>query len=208
MSRRRLVGVLGVAAAVLTAVGLSGVGDAPDPHAGADAIATWFGDRRAEVLLAAPFGCLGAVATVGFALLLAGRLRQRGSEGPARAVAAGGALVAAYLAAAHVLWTTIAYEPSSAAKGLFVLSVLAVPVLGLGTALALGGIAGDRSGLVPAWLRWPSAAGAVITLPALAPVADGGLLSPDLQQQLAGNALLLWLLATGITIAVARADAR
>ena len=50
---------VGLGALVLTSIGLSGVGDAPDPHAGAGVIAAWFADRRGDVLLAAPFVVLG-----------------------------------------------------------------------------------------------------------------------------------------------------
>src|SRR5690606_39574438 len=57
---------------------------------------------------------------------------------------------------------------------------------------------GDRGcRLVPRWLIVASAAGAAAGLLALVSFRRNGLLSPDVQQQVSGNAALLWPLLTG-----------
>ncbi len=60
----------------LTGTGLSGLGDAPHLTASAADISLHFVERRDDVLIAAPFGYLGAIAVVPFTVHLARRLRR------------------------------------------------------------------------------------------------------------------------------------
>jgi hypothetical protein len=198
--------VLGASATVLTAIGLSGVGDAPDPKAPATDISQHFLEQRDAVLAAAPFAHLGAIAVVLLAVHLARRVGAAGSPGAAVTVTAGGALVAAYLVGAQVVYTTLAYEAADTSadvsKALFVGTVLAAPILGAGVAALLGGLAwGDRRGeVVPRWLVVTSALGAAVASLALVSFAQRDLFSPDIAQQVSGNIIVLWpILAGGAT---------
>lgn len=194
---------LGVAATLLTATGLSGLGDAPNPKASASEIGAYFVDRRGAVLTAAPFGYLGAIALVLFSVHVAGRLRRFGQAGAATSVVVGAGICASYLAGLHIALTTIAYDVAAtspdAAKAVFVGTILAVPVLGVGVAVLLGGLAwGDRDArLVPRWLVLSCAAGAAASALGLVSFAERGVFSPDVQQQISGNAVLLWPALTG-----------
>jgi hypothetical protein len=158
-------------------------------------------------LIAAPFAYLGAIALVLFAAHLARRLRQAGSSGPATAVVVGGWMCAVYFAGLHLVLTTLVYEPTATAadttKTLFVGTILAAPVLGTGVAALLGGLAwGDRTGqLVPRWLLVASAVGAAAGLLSLVSFRQSGLFSPDVQQQISGNIILLWPLLIGGSLA-------
>lgn len=203
LSRRVLPLAVGFAVTILTAVGLSGLGDAPHPTASTEEISRYFLERRDDVLMAAPFGYLGAISLVLFSTYLGHRLRRIDQTSAATSVVVGGSMCGTYFAGLHLTLTTIAYEVAEAspatAKALFVGTIMAVPVLGVGVAAMLGGLAaGDRDAkLVPRWLRWLSAAGAVAGMLSLVSFAEEGFFSPDVQQQIAGNPVLLWPLAIG-----------
>lgn len=116
-------------------------------------------------------------------------------------------MCAAYFAGIHVVLTTVAYEVAATsagtAKALFVGTILAVPLLGVGVTALLGGLAwGDRRAtLVPRWLVLVSAAGAAMGFSALVSFGQSGLFSPDVQQQVSGNVVLLWPVLTGGALA-------
>jgi hypothetical protein len=198
---------LGVAATLLTATGLSGLGDAPNPKASAADVAAYFVDRRDAVLAAAPFAYLGAIALVLFVAHVGGRLRQAGRSGAATLVTVGGAMCATYFTGINIVLTTIAYEVAATspdtAKALFVGTILAVPLLGAGVVALLGGLAwGDwDTQLVPRWLVLLSAGGAAAAVLSLVSFAERGVFSPDVQQQISGNAVLLWPALTGGALA-------
>jgi hypothetical protein len=203
-----LLPAIAAGAAVCTAIGLSGIGDAPHPHAPAATISSWFAARHDDVLQAAPFGYAGAIGVAATVAMLAARL---GRDPAARAlrgvVVIGGLVAAAYLAAAHALWTATAYlavhSSPDAAASTFVVTITAVPLLGIGMTVGLGALAlgALRTRALPRW--WTVASGAIAILAAVAPLAtaESGFLSPDVQQQTCGNALLVWLLVTAIATA-------
>ena len=199
--------VLGVVATVLTATGVSGIGDAPDPKAPAADIAGYLQGVRDDVLAAAPFGYLGAIALVLLVLHLASRLRREGQAAAAVAVTVGGSLCAAYLAGVQVVYTTLVYEVAATSpdttKALFVGTILAAPLLGAGLTALLGGLAwGDRSArLVPRWLVVASAVGAVVASLALVSFGQRDLFSPDVQQQITGNIVVPLPLVLGAALA-------
>ena len=200
--------MLGVIASLFTAVGLSGLGDAPAPHEPAAAMVAHFQEVDVAILAAAPFGTLGAAALVTFALALARRLHRGGETVPAVMVAVGAFVTAGYFLFIHVVYTTladsVAASSADATKTLFVSTILAVPVLGLGVATLLGGAAygAPRVGLLPRWWSVFSAAGAALAAVAIFSYADSNFFSPDVQQMTAGNAVLLWGIVTGTTLAV------
>ena len=208
-SRRRPRAALpltGIAAFLLTIAGLAGVGDAPHPNQSATAIAAHFQQVSDAVLTSAPLGQLGAVALTGFVLGLARRLHLAGATTAAGLTAAGGLIAACYLLMLHVVYASVAYEvaPSSAeaTKALFVGTILATPVLGLGIAIAVGGAAyGNATArLLPAWWTVISGTGAFLASLATVSYTDSGFFSPDVQQQIVTNVLLLWLAITATTL--------
>ena len=206
--RRWLPAALAAAALVLTSIGLSGIGDAPDPHASTNEIADWFTVRRTEILVAAPFGYLGALAIVALSIVLA-RARQRATaalSGPV--LIAGGVITATYLFGVHLGWTANAYliagsSPESA-KAVFVMTITSVPVLALGVGLMAGATALHASAVVGRWFRVASAAVAALSSVGMVAIADRGFFSPDVQQQTIGNALLVWLLLAVVAAALPR----
>ncbi len=211
--RRHSLPLLGVGAFLLTGVGLSGVGDAPAPHQSADSVTVHFQAVADAVLAAAPAGMLGAVALGAFMVALASRLHHAGEVLAAALVVTGGALAAGYLLFVHVVYSSLAYSVAGmspeVAKGLFVATIVATAVYGLGAALAVGGAAygAARAGLLARWWTLVSAGGAAMAAVALVSYADSGYFSPDVQQQVVAGVLQLWLLLTSAAL-VSTAPAR
>ena len=216
LPQRLALPLTGIAAFVLTIAGLAGVGDAPHPNQSATAIVDHFQHVSDAVLTSAPLGQLGAAAIAGFVLGLARRLHVAGATTAAGWTAVGGLIAVGYLLVLHVVYASIAYEVASASaettKALFVGTILAVPVVGLGIAVALGGAAYGNATrrLLPAWWTVITATGAVLASLATVSYTDSGFLSPDVQQQIVTNVLLLWLLITATTLGAqpATAEAR
>ena len=213
--RRHSLPLLGVAAFLLTAVGLSGVGDAPAPHESADSVAVHFQAVADAVLVSAPAGMLGAVALGAFMVALAGRLHRAGEVPAAALVITGGALAAGYLLFVHVVHSSLAYSVAgtspAVAKGLFVTTILATAVYGLGAPLAVGDAAygAARAGLLARWSTLVGSVGAVLSAVALVSYADSGFFSPDVQQQVVAGVVQLWLLLTSTAlVSTASAPAR
>jgi hypothetical protein len=200
--------MVGLGAVLLTAIAVSGVGDAPDPHDPAAAVPAHFRAVRHAVLVAAPVGYLGAALLVAFVLGLARRIGRGGQDSSAVAAAVGGVLVGLYLVALHAAYTTLAYQPAAASaeasKLLFVATILAVPVLGLAVAVLLGavGYGAWRSGLLPRWWAVFSAVGAVVAAVSVVSLGDSGFFSPDVQQQSVSDVLFLWVVLTVITLGI------
>lgn len=207
--RRWLAGGLALTATILTGTGFGGVGDAPDPHRPTGEITDWFTTRRGDILLAAPFGYVGAMAIVALAAVLAGAHRRAVLTATSRALLAGGVVTAAYLVGAHIAWSANAYQIAAfspeAAKAVFVLTFTSVPVFATGMALMAGAAAASPS-LAPLgrWWRIASAAVAATSSVGVVAFADHDYFSPDVQQQTIGNLLLAWLALTGLAAACTR----
>ncbi len=201
-TRRWALPLTGVAAALLTAAGLTGVGDAPHPTQTDIAIADHFREVDGAVLAAAPLGQLGAIAVTAFAFGLGRRLHRLGATAAAAALVPGRTIASGYLLLLQVIYTTVAYEVATSspptAKALFVATILAVPAFGLGVAIALAGAASGATAtkLLPTWWSAVTAVGAALAAVALFSYRDSGFFSPDVQQQVVANVLLLWLLIT------------
>jgi len=186
--RTRRGALVGLAAFVLIPISVSGIRDLPDPHVPAADITAAFTDNRSEVLTVAPAGYLAAVAVATFGWWLAQPMRPA----PAAAVRAGAGITAGYLAYLQITYTTLAYGADL--PGLFVTTILAVPVWAIGVSALLAGTATSRT--LPPWASVASAVGAAAVLPALVSYEDSGLFSPDVQQQVVANVLLIWLVVT------------
>ena len=204
----RAFAAIGGLAAILTVVGMSGVGDAPAPLAEARSMADHFQAVRADVFIGAGFGLVGVTALGGFGLVLASRLGRAGERGAALAVGAGLFLVVGYLLATHVVYTTLSYAVAATSadvtKGMFVATILAVPVFGLGvTTLLVGAAIGSRrADIMPAWWRTATLAAGTLSMVSVFSYADSGFLSPDVQQQAIANVLIIWLLTTSVVCVI------
>jgi hypothetical protein len=201
-------------AAVATAAGWSGVGDAPHPQRPAWEISQHFVSSRDSVLDAAGFGYIGALAFLGFVVLFARRLQRSDAFWASRVLIAGGAATTSYLVLIQVLWTTLSYDVAlsspEASKALFNVTFLAVPVfsIGLSATFLAAAVAASRARLMPRW--WSASSGVFGVVAALGMVSleDSGFGSPDAQQQLGGNGLLVWLLLTAGVIAMRGLESR
>jgi hypothetical protein len=144
---------------------------------------------RDDILMAAPFGYLGAAAVTAFSVGLGRRIARRGERTAGAVVAAAGTAVGLYFLALHLVYTSLAYQvagsSAEATKALFVPTIMATPA------------------------RVASAVDAMIAIVRVFGYAETGYLYADVQQQWVGNVLLLWTLVTAATLLVTglRSDA-
>ena len=212
--RRAVLPLVGILGGFLSTAGLAGVGDAPDPHDTAAQMAAHFLEHRDAVLASAPLGYLGATGIAAFSFGLARRLYRAGRRSPAVLVAAGGAGVAMYMFAIHVVYTTLAFQiagtSAEATKSLFMLTIMATPAYGFATAVMVGATAwGMRgTGILPRWLLRGSAAGAFIAVLSFFGLAESDFWYPDNQQQFVANVALLFIAISAITLLVRAARRR
>ena len=206
----RALAAVGALAAILTIVGLSGVGDAPAPLVDAQLMAEHFQAVRVDVFIGAAVGLVGTALLTGFGLTLALRLARAGEKGAALVVAAGLTAVVGYLLAIHVVYATLSYAVATTSadvtKGMFVATILAVPVFGLGVATLLVGaaIGCRRADVMPSWWLTATIGAATLSIIAVFSYAKSGFFSPDVQQQVVTDILVAWLLTTSIVSAVGR----
>jgi hypothetical protein len=209
-SRNRVLGAIGAAAAILTMVGLSGVGDAPAPFAEARSMAEHFRSVRTDVFVGAVFGAIGVAAMTAFVFAMASRFAPTGKRGAVSAVGVGLLIVDGYLLATHTVYTTLSYAIAATSedvtKGMFVATILAVPVFGLGVATLLVGaaIGSWQADIMPPRWRAATLALAAVAAVAVFSYADRGIFSPDVHQQVVANSLIVWLLATSAVCAATR----
>jgi hypothetical protein len=204
----RFLPATGGLAAILTMVGLSGVGDAPAPLTDAEPMAAHFQAVRTDVFIGAAVGLVGVAAMMSFGIWLALMLARRGEPAAALAVGAGLVAVVGYVLAIHAVYTTLSYAiadtSAEVTKGMFVATILAVPVFGLGVASLLSGatIGCWRAEIMPLWWRIATLAGATLAAIAVVSYADSGFFSPDVQQQVVASVLLFWLLTTSVVCVI------
>ncbi len=206
----RVLAATGAVAAILTIVGLSGVGDAPAPHAEARSMAEHFRVVHADVFVGAVFGAIGVAAMTTFVLAVASGLVQKGKRGAACAVCAGLVIVDGYLLITHAVYTTLSYVVAATSadvtKGMFAATILAVPVFGFGVAtMFVGAAIGTwQANLMPPWWRAATLAAGSVAAVAVFSYADRGFFSPDVQQQVVAHLLIVWLLTTSGVCAATR----
>jgi len=199
---------LGIAGFLLTGMGLSGVGDAPDPHDPASSMAAHFLAFRDDILAAAAPGYLGAAAVTAFAVAIGRRFARHGERTAGAIVAGAGAAVGLYFVACQVIYTTLAYQVAAssaeATKALFVPTIMAVPALALAASTMLAAVAygSYRARILPRWLSGVSAVGAAVAAVGVFGYAETGYLYPDVQQQWVGQTVMLWVLVTAVTLLV------
>jgi hypothetical protein len=194
----------GVIAGVLLLFGASSLGDAPDTRASTEEIAAYFVAHRSSVLVAVVL--LGA-ATIGVLGFAASEWRRVNAEhGVAAAVAAGGALIAVALIETGMVlpYATLAYvvgaEAPTSAKALFEVTLVTAPIVSVPILVLIAGVAWAEFHRRRVSARFVVSVVAVVLL-AASPFsfAARGPFSPDVQQQVVFNTMILWLVVSELT---------
>jgi hypothetical protein len=185
---------------------MSGVGDAPDPHETAASMADHFIRHRQDILAAAPVGLVGAALLLAFCLALGALLRDPLTRHRNAVFGIAGGLLAAYFTLLHLDYTSIAYDVAvtspAQTKAIFEPTILASPLLATATTALIWTTAWAvwRTHRLPRWWSLVCVAVGIVSLTGIMGLADGGYLSPDVQQQVCGNTVLGWVAATSLVV--------
>ena len=192
----------GLAGVLLTSLGMSGVGDAPDPHETAATMADHFTRHRQDILAAAPVGLVGAVLLLAFCLGLGTLLRDPLTRRQNAVFGIAGGLLAAYFALLHLDYTSIAYDIAATSpaqtKAMFEPTILAPHCWPTATTALIwtGAWAVWQTYRLPRWWSLASLAVGAVSFTGIIGLRRWRYLSPDVQQQVCGNAALGWVAAT------------
>ena len=188
---------------VVLMVGLSAFGDTPDTRDPTDEVAAWFTDHRTAVL----FGVV-AVGVAFFAVLdVALRAVDDADRRPARlAQAALTVAVAVVFLGLLLPYAGLAYvvgeESPESAKAIFSLTLVSTPILALALAVAFGTIAwqGHRAGSARRWFIVVTGVAAALFAWGACSWMARGPMSPDVQQQVVFQTLVIWLVCAGVAL--------
>jgi hypothetical protein len=190
LSHRRLLTVTGVTGIAYTLSWIAGLAvAAPSPKltaSGASITAALAGHQAAVVWQFALTEGLPAVGLAVISIALAGAARRSGAAGHARVLLAAGLTAALISLVQFVLGTLLAAAASPAAAHLLYESVNRLDGVKM-LALAVLGLAGATSGVLPRWLRY--AVAYLLLLPGLAGLA-----------YVSGPLLLLFVTGTGVAL--------
>jgi hypothetical protein len=197
--------VIAVVAVLGLVIGLSAFGDTPDTRDNTDQVAAYFTDHRTSVLV--------GVVCVGLAILAFLDVVHRQVEGSAHveddrfarlaqssaAVAASVVLVGLLLPYAGLAYVVGAESPESA-KGIFSLTLVSTPLLALPLAVAFAAMArsGHRRGTARHWFTVVTAIAALLFAWGACSFRASGPMSPDVQQQVVFQTLVIWLVCAGV----------
>jgi len=193
-----------VVGGILFFFGAASLGDAPDTRASSEQIADYFVRHRNSVFAAVVL--LGA-ATMAL-LWFAARERRRavgtdhgftGDVTMAAAVAAVGVVALGMVLQYATLSYVVGSEAPASAKAMFELTLLTAPVVGVPLLVLIGSVA---------WTEWQrhgvtvrfviSVIAVVVLVPTPFSFAEHGAFSPDVQQQVVFNTLILWLVVSDV----------
>jgi hypothetical protein len=195
----------GVLAGVLFFVGAASLGDAPDTRSTTEQIAAYFVTNRNSIFMAVV--AFGAAA---FSLLwFAARERARSATGGASLsgdLAFGAAVIAAGVFEVGMVlqYATLAYvvgaEAPDSAKAMFELTLLTAPIVSVPLMVLIGSTAWTEHRRHGASARFVvSVVALVLLVPSPFSFADHGAFSPDVQQQVVFNVLIVWLIVSELT---------
>jgi hypothetical protein len=192
----------GVVAGLLFLIGAGSLGDAPDTRASTEQIAEYFVVHRNSVFAAVIV--LGAATVMMLWFAARERLRAHRSGQPFSGdLTAGAAVVAIALISVGMLlqYATLSYvvgsEAPSSAKAMFELTLVTAPIVSVPLLVLVASVAWTEFGRHGTTIRFAVSLVAVVVL-AATPVsfAEHGAFSPDVQQQVVFNTLILWLIVT------------
>jgi len=196
-------------------VAVSGFGDTPDPRSTTDEIASYFVSHRTDVLVGVVLLGVALIAMLVVINGLAGDLHLRGRETSAGVVQSSATVAVGIIAAGMLLpYSGLSYiigaEAPDSAKSVFALTILATPVCALPLAACLGGLAIElgRERLASRWFVWTTGVVAVAMAATACSFAASGALSPDVQQQVLFQLLIVWLILSGFGARSSRLRAR
>jgi hypothetical protein len=179
-------------AAVALFVGLGLLGDTPDTRDSTGEVASYFVAHSTSVLAAAVLLGVAVAALLVFTASLGNRVSQSAATVVATVMLT--ALVLPYVALAYV----VGAEATDAAKPLFEITLAATPVLALPLALL---VASTGLAAFAAHRRFgvASLVLAALMVVSSASFAASGFFSPDVQQQVVFQGLLVWLVMVAFT---------
>jgi hypothetical protein len=190
----------GVIAGALFFLGAASLGDAPDTRSSSEQIAAYFVDHRTSIFASAILLGGASMALLWFA---AGERRRAVAANEA---VAGDVAFAAAVAAAGVVtiamslqYATLAYvvgaEAPASAKAMFELTLVAAPILSVPLLVLIVSVAWTEHRRRGRTVRfYASVIAAVLLAPAPFSFAAQGAFSPDVQQQVVFNTLILSLI--------------
>lgn len=194
----------GVAAGVILGVAVSTFGDTPDPRSSTQDIAGYFVVHRVDVFVGVVLLGTAGMAFLAVVSGLAADLHARGREATARvaqssATVAVGVIMMGMVVPYASLGYIIGAETPDAAKGLFALTILTSPLCAVPLATCLGALAFGfrRARLAKPWFVWFTAVAALLLAVTACSFARSGAFSPDVQQQVLFQLLIVWLILSG-----------
>jgi hypothetical protein len=191
--------VIAALAVVCLLVGLSSFGDTPDTRDTTEQVAAYFTDHRTAILVGVVLVGVGLLAFLDVALRLVdgdtrlGRLAQA-TLGLAIAVGFLGLLLP-YAGLAYV----VGAESPDQAKAVFSLTLVSTPILAMPLAVAFGAIAWQaHQGSTRRWFVVVTGIAAVLSAWSSCSWMASGPMSPDVQQQVVFQVLVIWLVCAGV----------
>ena len=194
----------GVAAIAIVA-GLSCFGDTPDTRDTSPMVAAWFSHHRTGVFAGVVLVGVAMMAVLTLGARLAERFSNAGEPVLGRVIQGASTVSAAVVMIGALLpYAGLAYvlgqESPEMAKGIFDLTLVTTPILALALSVMVGatGLAAHRSYRFGPWFAWLSLGVAVTMLWSACSFAARGPMSPDVQQSVVFELLVLWVVAAGI----------
>ncbi len=193
-------------AAAAFLVGLGMLGDSPDTRDTTDQIAAYFVAHSGSILTGVVLMAMSVCALLVFGSSLAERFDRVGERVAGRVVQSVSTLVAGLiLATMVVVYAVLAYvvgpEAAASAKGLYELTLVTTPVVAAPLAVLYATTACVTLRTARRrWFGWLSAALAVVLVMSVMSYAARGTFSPDVQQQVVFETLVVWLVTASFAL--------
>lgn len=192
-------------AAISILAGLSCFGDTPDTRDTSPMVAAWFTDHRTGVFFGVVLLGVAMMALLTLGARLAERFSNAGEPILSRVIQGASTVSATVVMIGALLpYAGLAYvlgqESPEMAKGIFDLTLVTTPILALALSVMVGaaGLAARRSHRFGPWFAWLSLGVAVTMLWSACSFAARGPMSPDVQQSVVFELLVLWIVSAGI----------
>ena len=198
---------LGILGGVGLGVGASAFGDAPDPRRSTEEIAAYFVAHGSDVFIGVVLVGLSLMAVLGVTSRVAVLLDRADRRAAARLVsmamtAAVTVAVAGMLLPDAALSYVIGAESPSGAKPAFVLTILTASVIAvpLATAFATIAVCAWQTRVTSRWFACVTGIAALAFVVSACSYARSDAFSPDVQQQVVFQTLIIWMLVSGFGI--------
>jgi len=189
--------------AVVLLVGISALGDAPDTRNSTEQIARYFSVHNNSIYFCAVCVTVAMGGLLVFAAFVAQTIDGAGASVLASVARSTSVVVATgVIIAMALMYATLAYvigpESPGSAKALFELTLVVVPLLAVPIGMLIGvvALAVFRNGVGRPWFGVLSIVAVVVCAIGACGFAEHGLFSPDVQQQVVFQVLIVWLIAS------------